>query len=304
MKLYIKNFQGISEAEINLKGFTVLTGRSNSGKSSIRRALELVLYNKWDAGFLKTGEKHCIVKLTIDENNYIQISKPENTYTVMINGTKSVYPKVGKNTLTELDELGLDYFYDSENYYYNVHIRSQIDPWFYITFSNQEQSRIIASIFNFDEIKSILKRSYKDKTDVTSQAENLAEDIDNLKIEGQELSTKLNLLKKVRDKVAIRDILKSYLVMSDDYRKAVNKEDYLKYKISFLRGVISNLVKERDLKNHILLLNSISGCENELSRIFNLVSDISAKQKILNNLKVNLRAKEDIVQFKRLVKST
>lgn len=221
MKLYIKNFQGIGEATLDLSGFTVLTGRSNSGKSTIRRAIELVLYNTWDAGYIKTGENHCIVKLIVDDNNYIQISKPENTYTVSIDGVKSSYPKVGRNTLEELEALGLDYFYDSEGYSYNVHIRGQTDPWYYITFSNQEQSRIIASIFNFDEIKSILKTSYKDKADLVSSAEKIAVDIDRLKVLVANDNERLEVLYALRECKTNQGVLLDYLNSQKVYREGL-----------------------------------------------------------------------------------
>lgn len=42
-QLKIKNFRGISEAEIRLSGHTVLIGDNNSGKSSVLEAIDLVL---------------------------------------------------------------------------------------------------------------------------------------------------------------------------------------------------------------------------------------------------------------------
>ena len=301
MKLYIKNFEVISEAEINLKGFTVLTGRSNSGKSSIRRAIELVLYNRWDMGFIKSGESHCIVKLTIDDNNYIQITKPENTYTVMVNGSKSVYPKVAKNMLEELYDLGLDYFYDSEGYSHNVHIRRQTDPWYYITSSNQEQSRVIASIFNFDEIKNILKKSYKDKTDVTSQAENLAKDIDNLKLEGQDLDSKLTLLLKLKDKLIKQKVLVDYINLKDNVKSVEQKVKTSGVKVNHIDELVVRLENFKLVTKYIELNSLFRETRGDLNATEIHKNTVIYKIELITSIKNRLVEQDYLYKYLKIV---
>lgn len=210
MKLYIKNFQNISEETIDIEGFTVLTGKSNSGKSTIRRAIECVLYNVWEKGFIKLGETTCIIRITFDEKNWIQVVKPDNQYTVMLEGVQSIYPKVGKAVVPELWDMGLNYFEDSDGMEYDVHVRKQIAPWFFINSSKQEQSRIISSIFDFDQIKNIIKKSYQDKQVTNSKAEAIAKDIDKLKINKDIYSSKVSLYKRLHDLAIKRNGLQEF----------------------------------------------------------------------------------------------
>jgi hypothetical protein len=288
MTLYIKNFQGISEATINLSGFTVLTGRSNSGKSSIRLALELALYNNWEPCYLKIGESHCVVKLTIDDDNYIQITKPENTYTVMVNGVKSVYPKVAKNQLEELSEFGLDYFYDSEGYYHNVHIRRQRDPWYYITYSNQEQSRIIASIFNFDEIKNILKKSYKDKSELVSNSENLAKDIDNLKVDITNYTGKLTCLQSIQSKTLNKETIIRHINLTETVNSIKKEVERKSIITNSINSCISNLNQANILNSFIEDTSNWFSAKGRLNEQQETLQSINEQLAIAEQIKANI----------------
>lgn len=97
LTLSIKNFQSIKEANLNLSGFTVITGSSNLGKSAVRRAFATVIYNDWDASYIRDGYKSAEIELERNENlikvkkEYKKKISKENSFCV--NG--KIYEKMG-----------------------------------------------------------------------------------------------------------------------------------------------------------------------------------------------------------------
>lgn len=63
-KIILENFQAFEKGEFNLSpNLNILVGVSNVGKSSVARALSLVLFNQWDKSWCKFGAKYCRVTL-------------------------------------------------------------------------------------------------------------------------------------------------------------------------------------------------------------------------------------------------
>lgn len=288
MKLFIRNFQNISEATINLEGFTVFTGKTNSGKSSIRRAIECVLYNVWDKGHIKKDAEDCLIRLTIDSDNWVQITKPENSYTVVVNGEKSIYPKVGKASLEELCDFSLDKFLDSEGYEHSVHIRSQTDPWFYISYSKQEQARIIASMFNFDRIKTVLKQSYTERQSVNKSVELTLSGLDKLKVELSNLEGRESLLTYLEKKMTKKSRIESFLGLSTDMNSSFSSVQKCSKELSLVDAISTSLYLLRTLSEwtqHTALYGeSNSRCGNLLSELDITNLEILSYQSLLSSM--------------------
>lgn len=298
MTLYIRNFQGIGEETIDLEGFTVFTGKTNSGKSTIRRAIEAVLYNIWDKRDIKKGQTDCVIKITIDDKNYIQISKPTNTYSVMVGGEVTTYPKVGRNQIPEVGELGLGFFYDGEGYEHSVHVRKQIDAWYYFSASKTGQSRIIASIFEFDQIKNIIKTAYDDKRSVTASAEKKAEDIDKLKVELREYSGRASILKDLEQVMTDRNNLNHFQKIAENINTHTSALGILDKRIPLFDSAINSLndlsttttfiKKHQSIQSGKLELTNLetarSHIENKTIIAQGLAKDIDSQQILKNHL--------------------
>jgi DNA repair protein RecN (Recombination protein N) len=68
--LYIRHFTIIDEVEVELSnGLTVLTGETGAGKSILIDALQVVLGERAESGFIKTGEARCEVTAIFDVAN-------------------------------------------------------------------------------------------------------------------------------------------------------------------------------------------------------------------------------------------
>lgn len=63
----IWNFQNIKHAKLDIKGFSVLVGESNIGKTSVCRAFQCVAENIPSSGFIRHGESKAKVQITHHE---------------------------------------------------------------------------------------------------------------------------------------------------------------------------------------------------------------------------------------------
>lgn len=67
VKIHIKNFQSIEDLEIEVFGFTCITGPSNIGKSAIVRATSSSILNNPVVGMVRKGEQFCSVEVGSDD---------------------------------------------------------------------------------------------------------------------------------------------------------------------------------------------------------------------------------------------
>lgn len=100
-KVKITNFQSIEKADLVIDGFTVITGKNNSGKSAVQRAIRGVFQNAKGNSFVRYGASHCEVSVEFEDGNSVlwQKGKKENKY--IINGKE--FDKVGSGTPETLD---------------------------------------------------------------------------------------------------------------------------------------------------------------------------------------------------------
>lgn len=83
-RVRIKGFQSLADVDLELGPLTVIVGRSNSGKSALRRAVEAVIDNAPTTGRLRTGADHMVVELTTEAGTvtWTKGGKGTNVYRV------------------------------------------------------------------------------------------------------------------------------------------------------------------------------------------------------------------------------
>jgi exonuclease SbcC len=98
-KVILENFQSHSYSEFSLdKNLNVIVGISNQGKTSLVRALSLVLFNQWDKSWVSNGEKFCKITLITSEGITVTREKGDkiNKYILEFNnGMQQVYENFG-----------------------------------------------------------------------------------------------------------------------------------------------------------------------------------------------------------------
>ena len=104
VKIRIKNFQSIEDLEIEVRGFTAITGKTNIGKSAIMRAISSAMLGDSVIGLVRKGASYCSVEMS-SENWGFRWEKGEkgiNRY--IINGV--TYDKPGQRQLDEIVRMG------------------------------------------------------------------------------------------------------------------------------------------------------------------------------------------------------
>lgn len=85
----------------------LFVGESNSGKTSIIRALKLVAYNEFDTKSVRLGAKKCVVRVVTDKGTVKVTRGPkDNLWEVTKNGCQTQYfDKVGVNIVPDVAEV-------------------------------------------------------------------------------------------------------------------------------------------------------------------------------------------------------
>lgn len=104
--VHIQNFQSIKDATLEVDGFTVISGRNNSGKTAIMRAVRAVFTNPPVGAFLRHGCEELSVEIRFDDGNWVKWEKDKKgraKYTV--NGV--MLQNVGRSVPPEVLALGV-----------------------------------------------------------------------------------------------------------------------------------------------------------------------------------------------------
>lgn len=256
IKVSVKNFQSIASADLEIDGFTVVTGKNNSGKSALLRSVNSLFTNALGSSFVRNGEDYCQVTLGFDDGSTVSWKKGDKIKpTYWINGGEPIH--CGRNAPTELEQFGVLPLKVGGR-----EIWPQIAPQFtgqvfLIDMPGSVMAEMVADVDRVSELNKALKNCDKDKRANRSK----------LKIRNEDYQA----LKKDRE---IYDDL-------SDREEKLSELEIERNQISFLRGKIERLVSLRDrfsissekvnalsnLNHHISLSNSLISDQAEISDI-------------------------------------
>lgn len=93
LKVRVRNFQSIEDAEVVIDGLTVVTGTNNAGKSALFRAIRGAFTNARGSDFVRLGASHCTVDITFDDGKKLRWEKGDKVNDYVIDGKS--FKKVG-----------------------------------------------------------------------------------------------------------------------------------------------------------------------------------------------------------------
>lgn len=184
--LELINFQSHTHTTLNFHpNFNCLVGVGNSGKTSIIRALSLLLYGQWDSSWVQHGHNFCRVSLTTDTdiqvirekgtsvNRYIVKSPgiPDQTYEnfgVQVPSEVSLILQIFKVQLDATETI-------------NLNLASQMDPLFLLTKSGSVKAKIFGKLTGSHLLDAVLKQINNDKKNLSSEKKVKSDDVVNLK---------------------------------------------------------------------------------------------------------------------------
>jgi DNA repair ATPase RecN len=105
MLVKVQNFQSIKQAEVEVKGLTVITGENSIGKSALARAFNGVFTNLRGNAHVRNGETHSSVCVVFGDGNEVQWEKGKKVNKYLVNGKE--ISKVGSGVPDEVKDLGV-----------------------------------------------------------------------------------------------------------------------------------------------------------------------------------------------------
>lgn len=182
MKIQVKNFQSIKEQSLETTGLTVITGRSNAGKSALLRAVRGAFLGIPGNHYVRRGEDWTAVGIKGDD--------------FLIKWRKAAKAKVGKETALEVNgkthtKVGRDH----DQLTHEVGIREirtthtrvvpqiamQHNPIFLIGESDTTTAEILKKLSRVDVVTTAQKNALKDRRDKDSLAKVRQGDLEKVK---------------------------------------------------------------------------------------------------------------------------
>jgi len=106
VKVKVQNFQSIEDAEIDVSGFTVVTGKNNGGKSALMRAFRGVFQNTKGSGYVRYGKPKSMVTLDLGDDHTVYWEKGlKSKPTYIVDNGNPIHP--GRAVPTEVSDLGV-----------------------------------------------------------------------------------------------------------------------------------------------------------------------------------------------------
>jgi DNA repair protein SbcC/Rad50 len=265
-KISIKNFQSHKSTEIEFSdGLNLITGTSDSGKSSVLRAFLWVALNRPTGDSVKNwycGKEDVVVSIEID-NHIITKRRSNGKITYKIDD-QAPFEAVKTDVPQEvLDILNLSDF----------NFQTQHQPYFLLNDSPGEIARKLNELVGLDIIDRIFKNLNSRTIATKREVESKGEQIDRLITEISSLS---------------------WLDEADQKLEKIEKQSVLQENLTARHSVLSVVVARiADVDSKVAELKPILSTESSCILIIEKINELSAKSKILADIKsIVLKAEE------------
>lgn len=325
-KLELVNFQSHKNTIMEFdKGLNVIVGNSDSGKTSIIRAIKWALFNEPQGdAFIRQDETKCWVTVYFNTGAIVRrlrTASKNSYYLKKSNGEEYNFEAFGRNVPTEIiDEINMFKIEFDEANNYILNIAEQLEGPFLLNEKPSLRASAIGRIVKVNLVDNAMRDTIRDRKNTQYQAKLLQNQIDNYKEQIKEydyLEEKIKLsnkLKDIRDKIEnLEEIYKKYQnynISLDKLNVEIKESEEIldKYKnldklidISktcenttntyyFLSKLNNNYTKNKfeikDNLNKIKLLKNIE----DIDKIYqNIYHSYFSKYKVLNNYNINYK---------------
>lgn len=295
-KLILENFQQWKKGEITFKpGLNILIGDTESGKSTLFRAINSILTGKMPEDYVRKGTKGCEVKIEFSDKSTFRRLRNKKDNIADANGL--IFERVGKEIPFEyFNKLGKTSI-EFGNKELSLCSYSQFEPHFFITLSDYDKSKLIGTICGIDIVDKLVDSINKDIRSNNSNIKFLEEEITKHK---DELEKNIPVFESLQNKTLQ---LANIWGDIDTKFKMLENLSKLSYNLSLLNNGISTSKTELDsLKrkiNHfdtfkITKLHKLFELKTLLDNILHsITTELSLKNLLkttysINNDKVNL----------------
>lgn len=159
--LFLSNFQQWKSGEIKFtSGLNILIGNTESGKSTLFRAINSILTGKMPEDYIRKGSKGCEVKIAFTDNTTFRRLRNKKDNIADANGL--IFERVGKDIpfeyFKQLGPTGIKFGAKD----LSLCSYSQFEPHFFITLSDYDKSKLIGTICGIDIVDKVVDSINKD----------------------------------------------------------------------------------------------------------------------------------------------
>jgi len=314
-KIVLENFQGFERGEFNLSpNLNILVGVSNVGKSSVARALSLILYNQWDKSWCRFGAKYCRITLETSTGITVIREKGDKVNRFILRSPASpeqLFESFGTSTpeliqqALKIHEVQID-----TTDTLNLNLAGQMDALFLLSQTGSYRAKVLGKLSGATYLDHAIRELNKDRRRITAEKD--AKDLETGELKGQvdkfgalesfsdtikNLEARLVSLSASEQRVEqIRSLLERVKVLKDNWAREHAKAEIL---ATFDLTAIDRLAPKVDKIRAIgLILSKIASFkqsflhQNKLNELLNSI-DLSGISRLAE--KVNaFKAKKDL----------
>ena len=188
MKVRIKNFQALANVEVEAVGLTVITGRSNIGKSCFIRAVSAAIFGWPGDHYIRDGTEHCGVVIEDGAERVVwrKVKKATLTKQTALQVGSKVHTKLGRDHAALTAELGIVELTTSTSRQ-RPQIARQHDPVFLLTESETTVAEVFKMLGRVDVITTAQTMSGKDRRAAVNERQVREKDREALEVEIAEI---------------------------------------------------------------------------------------------------------------------
>jgi len=317
LRVKIEGFQIIKKCELETEGLTFIVGPTNSGKSSVFRAIEGAIFNLAGTGFVNTDKKKAVVEVTFKaEDNYpettIKWTKTETGTTFEIDG--KLYTKPGKSSPDIIqEELGfqeIEIVKDKERLWFWKQMSEPFliwqSPGYCFAFISKilEERRYLPALKQMDtDLKEQKKLASNLEGQLIGLREGLRVNKETYNLKSKEVADVEPIIEGIqKGSVALRDLVKFHedlftldvnIKMNTDRKDCISKSvDNVKALVDEISTLTDNLT---GLEN---IASKLSSVESSSRQINNRIGKLKSASDLLSKFNgVNINSYDELVRF-------
>lgn len=312
-KIQLKNWQKHIDLALNfVDDVNVISGLSNTGKSSIRRAIDWVCFNAniSENDYRTEGTSETSVKIWLDNDFVIERirSNSINRYILSKEGCEDrLFDKFGSDIPEEIQQVLQVNEIEIENEKINLNIAEQLTLPFLLDKPASFRAKLFNKLTGNELLDKLFKECNKEnlhiskeiketEQNITSQEENLALYSEKYK----NLKNKLNTIKeqydKLKEDIAIYENLKE---LSSKIKTNKENKDFIDFKVSQIKTVAEEKIasiktKIESFKKIQELSYEIEAINEDIEKIAFQKSKIKTTDVNFNNIILNAKLLESL----------
>lgn len=241
-RIVLENFQGFERGEFNLSpNLNILVGVSNVGKSSVARALSLVLYNQWDKSWVRFGTKYCRITLETSTGVVVVREKGDkvNRYILRLPDVpEQLFESFGTSTPEQVQQaLKIHEVQIDTTDKLNLNLAGQMDALFLLSQTGSYRAKVLGKLSGATYLDHAIRELNKDKRRITAEKDTKDLEVIELKAQVDKYGTlealsgdisaleqKLTSLTRSQERVEqIRSLLERVKILKDNWTREQQK---------------------------------------------------------------------------------